>query len=44
MKKHKSKKAKREKNRPPKTMKVKYKNMYGRVIEYAKNLQPEDKF
>ena len=44
LKKHKSKKTKKEKKKPPKTMKVKYKNKYGRVIEYAKNLQPEEKF
>ena len=44
LKKHKSKKTKKEKKKIPKTMKVKYKNKYGRVIEYAKNLQPEEKF
>ena len=29
---------KQRKNSSPKTVKVKYKNLYGRVIEYAKNL------
>ena len=37
----KSKKEKKKKKKIPKTMKVKYKNLYGRVIQLSKNLQPE---
>ena len=41
LKRHKSKKSKKEKKKIPKTMRVKYKNLYGRVIEMSKNLQPD---
>ena len=38
----KAKKQREKKVKPPKKMKIKYKNLYGRVIEYAKNLQPDE--